>query len=641
MSSTASWSRPGQFGAAGWTPVGAKQTADGYEVAFGSANGQYVVWNINTQGDYTSNFTAVVPAGSATIEAVEASFGETFPGAGTPATPVTIATSSATTPASVGNLYEPDPTSVGTGSALDPTVNEDLNGDGMIEPTTVAIGTNGALNQVANQFELVPTGGGTGPLLELNGSAVEVGQFGAAGWTPVGAFQTGNGWEVAFSGTTGYVVWNVNSSGDFIGDATGVVAPGSATIEAVEANFGETFAGAGTPATPITIATNGTTTLAAVGNLYELNPAGGGTGPLLELHGSAVEAGQFGAAGWTPVGAKQTADGYEVAFGGANGQYVVWNTNTEGDYTSNVTAVAPAGSATIEAVEANFGENFGAGTPATPSPIAVNGTNNGLLDAVGDLYELNPSGGGPLLEVHGNAVIAGQFPAGWTPIGVEETATGYEVAWSEPGANGVTQYTVWNTDGNGDYTSSALGVVSGPNFALEDLDPAFDENLNGAPSLSTILETSTAANGTLNLSRQTQNVTIDLGANTASATGQGLNVSSSSSSPTFSGTPFAITLNPSAHEIVEYGLAPSSGIETVANFVVGQDELNIGLRGVPTSLEFVEMTVGGAPAVGIFSSADPSHGVVLLNPGVTAHILQTDYTTTAGGATGQGHALIG
>ena len=58
---------------------------------------------------------------------------------------------------------------------------------------------------------------------------------------------------------------------------------------------------------------------------------------------------------------------------------------------------------------------------------------------------------------------------------MEKTANGYEVAWSVPGAN---EYTVWNTDTNGNYTSSATGVVSGQSFALEDLEPAFGEDLN-------------------------------------------------------------------------------------------------------------------------------------------------------------------
>ncbi len=43
----------------------------------------------------------------------------------------------------------------------------------------------------------------------------------------------------------------------------------------------------------------------------------------------------------------------------------------------------------------------------------------------------------------------GQFGA-WAPIGAEQTAGGYEVAWKVPGAD---QYTVWNADSNGNYVS--------------------------------------------------------------------------------------------------------------------------------------------------------------------------------------------
>ena len=49
--------------------------------------------------------------------------------------------------------------------------------------------------------------------------------------------------------------------------------------------------------------------------------------------------------------------------------------------------------------------------------------------------------------------VAGQFGA-WAPIGAEQTASGYEVAWKVTGAD---QYTVWNTDSSGNYLSvSAL-----------------------------------------------------------------------------------------------------------------------------------------------------------------------------------------
>ena len=43
--------------------------------------------------------------------------------------------------------------------------------------------------------------------------------------------------------------------------------------------------------------------------------------------------------------------------------------------------------------------------------------------------------------------VAGQFGA-WAPIGAEQTASGYEVAWKIAGAD---QYTVWNTDSSGNY----------------------------------------------------------------------------------------------------------------------------------------------------------------------------------------------
>ncbi len=128
----------------------------------------------------------------------------------------------------------------------------------------------------------------------------------------------------------------------------------------LEATFGvgENFAGvpAATP-TPIATNTSSVTTLASVGNLFELYPASGG--PLLELGGSVVTLGQF-AAGWTPVGALQTGDGYEVAFGNGSGEFVVWNTDANGNFTSAATGILSSTTQAQElgGVEANFGENF-------------------------------------------------------------------------------------------------------------------------------------------------------------------------------------------------------------------------------------------------------------------------------------------
>src|ERR1019366_3776154 len=85
------------------------------------------------------------------------------------------------------------------------------------------------------------------------------------------------------------------------------------------------------------------------------------------------------------------------------------------------------------------------------------------------------SGSGPELGYGGAVVTVGEF-SGWTPIGVEQTIGGYEVAWKNAGAG---QYTVWNTDSSGNYISNAIGVVSGTSATLESLETSFHQDLNG------------------------------------------------------------------------------------------------------------------------------------------------------------------
>ncbi len=64
-------------------------------------------------------------------------------------------------------------------------------------------------------------------------------------------------------------------------------------------------------ATAVVIEAFGSTSLAEVGNNYFLDNISTGTGPELKFGGAPVVAGQF--APWTPIGAEQTAGGYEVA----------------------------------------------------------------------------------------------------------------------------------------------------------------------------------------------------------------------------------------------------------------------------------------------------------------------------------------
>ena len=61
----------------------------------------------------------------------------------------------------------------------------------------------------------------------------------------------------------------------------------------------------------------------------------------------------------------------------------------------------------------------------------------------------------------GRRSIAGEFAqyGAWTPIGAEQTASGYEVALSIPGAD---QYQVWLTDSSGNDPQSHCVAARAP-----------------------------------------------------------------------------------------------------------------------------------------------------------------------------------
>ena len=101
-----------------------------------------------------------------------------------------------------------------------------------------------------------------------------------------------------------------------------------------------------------------------------------------------------------------------------------------------------------------------------------------------------------MLKIGGAPFVAGQFGAGCR-FGAVQTATGYDVAWENPGAN---QYTVWSTDSKGNYHLQQIGVVPGNSPALEALEPIFDQNLNGDGKLTTtVIQTDTNSFGTTKL----------------------------------------------------------------------------------------------------------------------------------------------
>jgi aryl-phospho-beta-D-glucosidase BglC (GH1 family)/20S proteasome alpha/beta subunit len=407
----------------GWAPIGAEQTASGYEVAWKLAGAdEYTVWTTDSNGNFISNI-GVVSGTSAALESLEPSF------------------------------------------------HQDLNGDGVIGLVGTTIQTDGStsLTEFANSYFLDT--GGSGPSLKGLGVNVVASQIG--GWAPIGAEQTESGYEVAWklAGADEYTVWTTDSNGNFISNI-GVVSGTSGALESLEPSFHQDLNGDGVIGlVGTTIEADGSTTLMEVGSSFYLDT--GGSGPSLKSFGANVVPSQIG--GWAPIGAEQTTSGYEVAWklAGAD-QYTVWTTDSNGNFISNIGVVSGT-SAALESLESSFHQDLnGDGVIGVVTTVIESNGSTSLVEVANNFALYNGGGSGPLLKGGGVAVVAGQS-GGWAPIGAEQTTGGYEVAWKLAGAD---EYTVWTTDSNGNFISN-IGVVSGTSSALEALEPSFHQDLNG------------------------------------------------------------------------------------------------------------------------------------------------------------------
>ena len=212
----------------------------------------------------------------------------------------------------------------------------------------------------------------------------------------------------------------------------------------------------------------------AVGTKFFLDSISTGSDPSLKYGGADVVAGQF--SGWTPIGAEQTASGYQVAWKvpGAD-QYSVWTTDSNGNFISS-SAILSASSSALQSFETSFHQDLnGDGAIGVPGTVIESAGSTSLV-AVRDQFFLDSisTGSDPSLKYGGADVVAGQF-GGWTPIGAEQTASGYQVAWKVPGAD---QYSVWTTDSNGNFISTSA-ILSASSSALQSFETSFHQDLNG------------------------------------------------------------------------------------------------------------------------------------------------------------------
>ena len=283
---------------------------------------------------------------------------------------------------------------------------------------------------------------------------------------------TANSKVEVFDGSTLLGTASVNGGGAW-SYTTPTLSDGAQSFTAKDVNAAGNVSAA-SAALSVTIVTAATVT--QVGSNYDISTVT--VDPVLKYAGANVTAGQFG--GWMPIAAVLTTAGYDVAWrNNSTGQYTVWTTDKNGNYTGNLIGGAVSGNSyALKSLEPVFQQDLnGDGAIGTTKIIQIDGSTSltEVTNQVSSTYYLNRSSGSdPALKYQSADVTTGEFGS-WMPIGAVQTTTGYDVAWQ----NSSNQYTVWTTDNNGNYTGNLIGAVSGNSYALESLEPAFQQDLNG------------------------------------------------------------------------------------------------------------------------------------------------------------------
>ena len=136
-------------------------------------------------------------------------------------------------------------------------------------------------------------------------------------------------------------------------------------------------------------------------------------------------------------------------------------------------AAVSGNSIALESLETTFHQDLNGDGAIGLVTTVIESFGSTSLVKVGNNYYLESisSGTGPELKYGGAAVVAGQFGS-WAPIGAEQTASGYDVAWKNPGAD---QYTVWSTDSSGNYhltySSASVGKQRRAGIAGDHVPP--------------------------------------------------------------------------------------------------------------------------------------------------------------------------
>ena len=314
----------------------------------------------------------------------------------------------------------------------------------------------------------------------------------------VGYYTDGSGNVHGFVDQGGAVA-TVDVPGATETDIIGVSATGEITGYFNDANGQHGFVG---EAATTVIQTDGTTSLTEVGNNYYLDV--GGTGVELKYGGAPVTDGEFGA--WTPIGAIQVANGYDVAWTLPGGNlYSVWNTDANGNTVSVPVSAVPGSNATLESLETIFHQDLnGDGVIDTASTV-IEATGNieltlshmtqaATIDAAAKL-ELNGadsgsvtfnSATGSLILDHSSGFSGEVFnftgdgnPSGSDQLDLKDIAFAAGTTVSYTGTSSGGTLTVSDAENHtahialsGDYTSSTFSLSSDGSGGTDVIDPA-------------------------------------------------------------------------------------------------------------------------------------------------------------------------
>ena len=418
-----------QFGA--WVPIGAEQAGNTYQVVWrNGAADQYLAWTVDLNGNFLSQ-GGIVSGASWYAKSFESS-----------------------------------------------VMHQDFNGDGTTGLTTAPIEAIGSttLTQVADSY-FVNYGGPSAVQLRYGGMYVAANQFGA--WVPIGAEQAGNTYQVVWRNGAAdqYLAWTVDLNGNFLSQG-GIVSGASWYAESFESSvMHQDFNGDGTTGlTTAPIEAIGSTTLTQVADSYFVN-YGGPSAVQLFYGNTYAAAGQFGA--WKPVAAEQVGGTYQVAWqNGTANQFLAWTVGGAGNFMAQ-TAVVAGTTWYLQSYENTVHQDLNGDLTIGVVTSVVESSGATILTKAADSYFVNYGTASAVQINYGGAYAGASQFAGWSAVGAEQLVGGYEVVWQ----NG-TNYTVWNTDGAGNFRSQSAVIAQG-SAAFAALEASFQQDMNGDHSIAT------------------------------------------------------------------------------------------------------------------------------------------------------------